>query len=75
MDVFRTTGSSDRMDGIVLSGGSSRVEGFTEALAERFDPFRNVLLDPAKVSGDQQLDIAPIAVVAVGLVLRHADDR
>ena len=82
VDFFRTTASSDRVDRIVLSGGSSRVEGFAEALAERFDirvdrfdPFRHVLLDPAKVSGDQQMDIAPIAAVAVGLTLRRADDR
>ena len=82
VDFFRTTASSDRVDSIVLSGGSSRVEGFAEALAERFDiqverfdPFRHVLLDPAKVSGDQQMEMAPIAAVAVGLALRRADDR
>ena len=36
-DFFKATASSDHIDRIVLSGGASRVEGFTEALRERFD--------------------------------------
>ena len=36
-DFFKATAASDRIDRIVLSGGASRVEGFAEMLAERFD--------------------------------------
>ena len=36
-DFFKATAASDRIDRIVLSGGASRVDGFAEALSERFD--------------------------------------
>ncbi len=82
VDFFRSTVPSDRVDGIVLSGGTSRIEGFADALSERFDlhveqfdPFRQIALDPAKVDSEQQIDLGPISVVAVGLALRRADDR
>ncbi|MEX2663760.1 MAG: type IV pilus assembly protein PilM, partial [Vicinamibacterales bacterium] len=57
-DFFKATASSDRIDRLVVSGGASRAEGFTEILAERFgapvvafDPFRRVAFDPRKVPG------------------------
>ena len=58
-DFFKATASSDRIDRIVLSGGASRVDGFAEALEERFgtpvemfDPFRQVAFDAAKLGAD-----------------------
>ena len=81
-DFFKATASSDRIDRIMLSGGASRVEGFAEALQERFsapveafDPFRKVVLDPKKFDADQREAIIPTAAVAVGLALRRAGDR
>jgi type IV pilus assembly protein PilM len=81
-DFFKATASSDHIDRIMLSGGASRVEGFAEALQERFgtavdmfDPFRKVTLDGKKYSPDQRDMIAPTAAVAVGLALRRAGDR
>ncbi|HEY0873290.1 MAG TPA: type IV pilus assembly protein PilM, partial [Vicinamibacterales bacterium] len=48
-DFFKATASSDRIDRIVISGGASRAEGFSETLSERFeapvepfDPFMRV---------------------------------
>jgi type IV pilus assembly protein PilM len=80
-DFFKATAASDRIDRILLSGGTSRVEGFAEALEERFgtpverlDPFRAVSFDGKKLEGDMA-DIAPTAAVAVGLALRRAGDR
>ena len=35
-DFFKATAASDRIDRIYLSGGASRVDGFAEALEERF---------------------------------------
>ena len=35
-DFFKATASTDRIDRIMLSGGASRVDGFAEALQERF---------------------------------------
>ena len=80
-DFFKATAESDHIDRIVLSGGASRVEGFAEALrerfdtpVERFDPFRQVTFDERKlgVSADE---MAPFAAVAVGLALRRMGDR
>ena len=46
-DFFKATAASDKIDRIMLSGGASRAEGFTEMLTERFeapvepfDPFK-----------------------------------
>src|SRR5689334_9134160 len=36
-DFFKATASSDRIDRIVVSGGASRVDGFTTSLQERFN--------------------------------------
>ena len=81
-DFFKATAASERIDRIMLSGGASRVEGFAEALQERFvtavemfDPFRKVALDTKKYSSEQRETIAPTAAVAVGLALRRAGDR
>ena len=80
-DFFKATASSDRIDRIMLSGGASRAEGFTEMLSERFaapvealDPFKRVTFDAKKIQGSMA-DLAPTAAVAVGLALRRAGDR
>jgi type IV pilus assembly protein PilM len=80
-DFFKATAASDRIDRIVVSGGASRAEGFTEMLTERFgapvehfDPFRRVAFDSKKLGSDPA-EVAPTAAVAVGLALRKAGDR
>ena len=57
-DFFKATAASDRIDRIVVCGGASRAEGFTELLAERFeapvelfDPFKRVAFDAQEVRG------------------------
>ncbi len=81
-DFFKATASTDHIDRIVLSGGASRVEGFADAIQERFgtpvemfDPFRKVTLDGKKFSADQRDTIAATAAVALGLALRRMGDR
>ena len=81
-DFFKATASSDRIDRIMLSGGASRAEGFTEMLSERFvapvealDPFKRVTFDSKKFQADHGVDVAPTAAVAVGLALRRVGDR
>jgi type IV pilus assembly protein PilM len=81
-DFFKATATSERIDRIVVSGGSARVEGFRDMLAERFgapvelfDPFRRIVFEPAKFGFDGVEDIAPVAPIAVGLALRRAGDR
>ena len=81
-DFFKATASSDRIDRIVLSGGASRVDGFAQALEERFgapvetfDPFRKIAFEATKLGITDPASIAT-AAVAVGLALRRAgDDR
>jgi type IV pilus assembly protein PilM len=81
-DFFKATAASERIDKIVVSGGSSRVEGFCEMLAERFgatvepfDPFKRVTFEPAKFGLESAADIAPVSPIALGLALRRAGDR
>jgi type IV pilus assembly protein PilM len=80
-DFFKASSASERINRIVLSGGASRAEAFTEMLHERFqapveifDPFKKVSFDAGKFGVDQA-EIAPTAAVAVGLALRRAGDR
>ena len=81
-DFFKATAASDRIDRIVVSGGASRAEGFTEMLTERFeapveglDPFKRVGLDVKKFQVGSPAEVAPTAAVAVGLALRRVGDR
>jgi len=81
-DFFKATASSDRIDRIFVSGGASRVDGFSEALAERFgapveafDPFRAIAFEPAKLGIDDAAGLVQTAAVAVGLALRKVGDR
>ena len=80
-DFFKATAASERLTRIVISGGASRAEGFSELLAERFeapiesfDPFKKIAFDAARFQVDVA-DVAPTAAVAVGLALRSAGDR
>ena len=80
-DFFKATAASERIDRIVLSGGASRAEAFSDLLADRFelavesfDPFRSVAFDPKKM-GVPASEAAATAAVAVGLALRRAGDR
>jgi len=81
-DFFKATAASDRIDRIMVSGGASRAEGFSELLTERFeatveafDPFRKVVFDPKKLGGEDPAALASTAAVAVGLALRRVGDR
>ncbi len=81
-DFYKASATSDRIDRIVLSGGASRVDGFAEALHERFgtqveafDPFKKVSFDATKFGVADAENVMPAAAVAVGLALRKVGDR
>ena len=81
-DFFKATAANDRIDRIMLCGGASRVEGFAQALRERFgtevepfDPFRQVACDATQLGLASMDDVAPLAAVAMGLALRRVGDR
>jgi type IV pilus assembly protein PilM len=80
-DFFKASAASEHITRIVVSGGASRAEGFTEMVHERFqapvelfDPFKRVTFDARKFNVDA-VEIAPTAAVAVGLALRRVGDR
>ena len=80
-DFYKATAPSDRLDRVMVCGGGSRVEGFADALADRFgipvetlDPFRRIAFDAAR-AGVPADEAAATAVVAVGLALRRGGDR
>ena len=81
-DFFKATAASDRIDRIILSGGGSRVDGFTGGLGERFDapvevfnPFKQIAFDEKKFGDRTAAEIGPTVAVAVGLALRRVGDR
>ena len=80
-DFFKASAAHDRITRIVVSGGASRAEGFTEMVTDRFqapvemfDPFKRVAFDARKFNVDPA-EVAPTAAVAVGLALRRVGDR
>jgi type IV pilus assembly protein PilM len=81
-DFFKATAASDRIDRIMVSGGASRAEGFTEMLTERFDapveafnPFKTIAFDVKKFNVGTADEVAATVAVAVGLALRRVGDR
>jgi type IV pilus assembly protein PilM len=81
-DFFKATSSEDRVDRILISGGSSRVPGLVELFSDRFEasvdflnPFNNVTYNPRDFDPDYISEIAPSAAIAVGLAARRVGDR
>jgi type IV pilus assembly protein PilM len=81
-DFFKATAASDRIDRVLISGGTSRVDGFLQRLGDRFgapvemfDPFRKIQFDARKFGVERVEDVAPTSAVAVGLALRRGGDR
>jgi type IV pilus assembly protein PilM len=80
-DFFHATAASEKIDRIFLCGGAASVDGFAQALEERFDaptemfdPFQKITFDNKK-SSVQDPGLMSTAAVAVGLALRKAGDR
>jgi type IV pilus assembly protein PilM len=81
-DFFKATSSEDRIDQIYLSGGTAKVPGLRELLAERFEvevevlnPFNAVTYSPKDFDPDFIADIGPSVAIAVGLAVRKVGDR
>ena len=81
-DFFKATSSEDRIDRIFLSGGTAKVKGLQELLADRFDagvellnPFNAVTYNPREFDPEFISDIGPQAAIAVGLAARKVGDR
>jgi type IV pilus assembly protein PilM len=82
IELFSATYPSDRIERIVLSGGSSRVSGLVELLSsqtgvavEMFNPFARVEHDE-KTFDRAYLDyVGPQFAISTGLALRKVGDR
>jgi type IV pilus assembly protein PilM len=74
---LRSAGDAERIDRILVSGGSARVPGLSDFLAQRHqvpvdvvNPVSKLLVDPGLFNGDSPETVAPILTVAIGLALR-----
>jgi len=77
-DFFTATTATEKIDEIVLSGGSARVVNLDTQLKERFgmpveimNPFRQVQTSGSGVSDDWLADHAQMLAIAVGLAVRQ----
>jgi len=81
-DFFKATSSEDRIDRIMLAGGTSKVQGLRDLLADRFEasvellnPFNNITYNPREFDPDFMNELGPQAAIAVGLAARRVGDR
>jgi len=80
-DFFVATSSVDRLDRVVLAGGSAQVLNLSEILKERFqvnveilNPFRNIRYSESDFDPEWINRHAPAMSVAVGLAVRMVGD-
>jgi type IV pilus assembly protein PilM len=82
MDFYRATAEDGEaaVQKILISGGGSKLPGFIEYLANRFempvevfDPFRRIKVDTKRFDPDYMREVVPEMAVAVGLALRGVD--
>lgn len=78
---FKAASGNEKIDKIVLSGGSSKIKNIDNFLQKRLElpveivnPFRKIAIPP-EFDNDYIKDIAPIAAVSIGLGIRRLNDR
>lgn len=81
-DFYSATAGDSQIQKVYVSGGSSQVPGFFEAVrqitsaqVEIFNPFTTVSYNPKAMTAEYINQISPYASVAIGLALRKVDDR
>jgi type IV pilus assembly protein PilM len=81
LDFFQATSGSDRVDGIVVSGGSSRVASLTEVLKDKFglpvevmNPFHSIATDDRAADPAWLSENSPSLAIAVGLAVRKVGE-
>jgi type IV pilus assembly protein PilM len=82
LDFFSTTLWREKVDKIMLGGGTSKVPRIREVLedianapVELINPFKNILYNPNDFDPEYISDIAPKMGVTVGLALRKMGDK
>lgn len=81
-EFFKATSGQEKIDQIMLSGGTAKVVGLVDILADKFNtpvevlsPFRNISFNPKTFDPDYIADVGPLTAVAVGLALRKVGDK
>jgi type IV pilus assembly protein PilM len=77
LDFFQATSGADRVDSMMISGGTSRVSRLDSVLKDKFglpvevlNPFHAVAVDERSVDPKWLADVSPALAVAVGLGVR-----
>jgi len=81
-DFFKATTTTDRIDRMILSGGTSRVRGLSEHLSQKFEvpveifnAFKRVAYTPQKFDSSFINEISPRVAITVGLAIRGMEEK
>ncbi len=81
LDFFKATTTTEKIDRMILSGGSANARGLKEHLSQKFevpveifDAFRRVAGATPKISPAQMKEISPRVAIAVGLAMRSMEE-
>ncbi len=81
-DFYYSTGSDEDIGRIVLSGGASQTEGFSELLSaetsidvQMCSPFLSVKINEKQIEADYLEKIAPQGAICMGLASRRVHDK
>ena len=79
---LKTSGDTERITRLMLSGGGVRIPGIVDFLARRHqvpveiaDPLRRIQYNPALFGDADPAPVGPSLTVGIGLALRRAEDR
>lgn len=79
---LKTSGDTERITRILLSGGGVRIPGVLDFLSRRHqvpvevvDPLKRIQFDPALFDGNDPKVVGPSLTVGIGLALRKVEDR
>jgi type IV pilus assembly protein PilM len=82
IDFYYSTGSDEDIGRIMLSGGASQTEGFSELLSAETsidvqvcNPFMSVKINEKQIEADYLQKIAPQGAICMGLASRRVHDK
>jgi type IV pilus assembly protein PilM len=81
-DFYNSTANDDRISGVFVSGGCSKVYNLISTISERIglpvekmNPFANLKYNEKDFDPEYLVEIAPFMAVPVGLALRRVGDK
>lgn len=82
LDFYNSTASDERISGVFISGGCSKVYNLIDTISEKIglpveklNPFANLKYNEKDFDPDYLNEIAPFMAVPVGLAIRRAGDK